>query len=152
MINIIRVLIVVLLSTNVYAETCLVSKIIDGDTLWCTFDDKSTKIRLIAIDTPEITNGKSECYGKEAKQYLEKKILNKEVRIEYDKKEPTYGDYGRLLAYIWADNININFKMIRNGYARALTKYPIYRHPIKEIVDLELLAIKEKKGLWKECY
>ena len=135
-----------------YADNCIVSKVVDGDTLWCTFSDRSTKIRMLAIDTPEITNGKNECYGKEAAEWLSKNILNKEVRLEYDKDEPTYGNYGRLLAFIWINNQNINFEMIKLGYAKALTKYPIHRYSIKKIVELELEAINKNVGLWKECY
>ena len=115
-----------------FADNCIVSKVVDGDTLRCTFKDKSTKIRLLAIDTPEITNGKNECYGQEAASWLKSKTLNKKVEIQYDKDEPTYGNYGRLLAYIWVDNQNLNFEMIKLGYARALTKYPIHRYSVKK--------------------
>jgi len=135
-----------------FADNCIVSKVVDGDTLWCTFKDKSTKIRLLAIDTPEITNGKNECYGQEAATWLKERTLNKKIKLQYDKDEPTYGNYGRLLAYIWVDNQNLNFEMIKLGYARALTKYPIHRYPLNKIVELEIDAIKNNKGLWKECY
>jgi len=151
-INLLIILICFILVISAKADNCIVSKVVDGDTLWCTFKDKSTKIRLLAIDTPEITNGKNECYGQEAATWLSKNILNKEVRLEYDKDEPTYGNYGRLLAYIWVDNQNLNFEMIKLGYARALTKYPIHRYPIKKIVELEMEAINNNLGLWKHCY
>lgn len=134
------------------ADQCIVEKVVDGDTLWCTFEDRSTKIRLLAIDTPEITNGKNECYGKEATNWIKEQTLNKKVTLQYDKEEPTYGNYGRLLAYIILDGKNLNFEMIEQGYARALTKYPIHRYPIKEIVELEIEAITNKRGLWKACY
>jgi len=146
------ILLLFIFAESVVADECIVSKIVDGDTLWCTFENKSTKVRLLAIDTPEITNGKNECYGQEAANWLKSKTLNKKVEIQYDKDEPTYGNYGRLLAYIWFDNQNLNFEMIKNGYARALTKYPIHKYPVKKIVEMELDAINKNVGLWRACY
>jgi len=151
-INLLIILICFILVISAKADNCIVSKVVDGDTLWCTFKDKSTKIRLLAIDTPEITNGKNECYGQEAATWLKERTLNKKVKLQYDKDEPTYGNYGRLLAYIWVDNQNLNFEMIKLGYARALTKYPIHRYPVKKIVEIEMEAINKNVGLWKECY
>jgi len=151
-ISIIFILLFFLFIKSSYADDCIVSKVVDGDTIWCTFPDKSTKVRMLAIDTPEITNGKNECYGQEAAEWLSNKILNKKVGLEYDKDEPTYGNYGRLLAFIWINNQNINFEMIKLGYAKALTKYPIHRYSIKKIVELELEAINNNVGLWKDCY
>lgn len=95
------------------------------------------KIRLLAIDTPETTFGKNECYGEEATRQLKKRVLNKTVKLQYDKEEPTYGNYGRLLAYIWIDGSNVNFELLREGYVKALTKYPIHRYSKEEVLRLE---------------
>ncbi len=55
-------------------------------------------------------------YAYEAIKRLAFKILNKTVKIEYDKDEPTYGNYGRSLAYIWLNNTHINSELIRLDY------------------------------------
>lgn len=135
----------------VNADTCIVEKVVDGDTLWCTFEDRSTKIRLLAVDAPENTFGKNECYADEATQWLSNKVLDKKITLQYDKDEPTYGHYNRLLAYIILDGENINFELIKNGYARALTKYPIHRYSIEIIQGLEKNAKEENAGLWRVC-
>lgn len=62
---IVNCIILLLSSLTSYANTCIVEKVVDGDTLWCTFEDRSTKIRLLAVDAPENTFGKNECYGEE---------------------------------------------------------------------------------------
>jgi endonuclease YncB( thermonuclease family) len=52
------------------------------------------------IDTPEITQGKHDCYGEEARQYNEDLVLGQEVSLTYDQE--CEDPYGRLLAYVEA--------------------------------------------------
>ncbi len=87
----------------------IVSEIIDGD----TFKTKDGKIiRLIGINAPEIGE---KCY-QEAKDKLRELIYKKKIRLERDIKNKD--DYGRLLRYVYVNDLFINSEMIRLGLAK----------------------------------
>ena len=56
------------------SETGIVERVIDGDTIVL---DNEEHVRLLGINTPE----KNEKYYPEAKDFLEKEVLNKTVKI-----------------------------------------------------------------------
>ncbi len=85
----------------------VVERIIDGDTIIIN----GTSIRLLGINCPE----KSEEFSLQAKEFLEKKILNKTIRIEFGKQKTD--KYGRTLAYVFLGNENINLALIKEGFA-----------------------------------
>ena len=131
----------------------LVSRVIDGDTMELNTGEK---LRYIGIDTPEINFGKNpECYAIKAKEFNQKLVDKKEVKIEKDISDKD--KYGRLLRYVYFNNestssaIFINEYLVRQGYAIVST----YPPDVKYIEDL-LLAQKDarenNRGLWKDCY
>jgi len=131
----------------------LVSRVIDGDTIELNTGEK---LRYIGIDTPEINFGKNpECYAIKAKEFNQKLVDKKEVKIEKDISDKD--KYGRLLRYVYFNNestssaIFINEYLVRQGYAIVST----YPPDVKYIEDL-LLAQKDarenNRGLWKDCY
>lgn len=101
-----------------------VTKVYDGDTI--TIASKlpyensplyKWSVRLNGIDCPEIKGKSSDekDIAKLAKQEVEKLCLNKIIKLE-----PVDLDkYGRLLANIYIDNINISQHLINNKLAIA---------------------------------
>lgn len=83
----------------------LVTRVIDGDTIVAG----NITIRLLAINSPE----KGEKYSIEAKEFLEKIILNKSIILEEKGKDK----YQRTLAYIFYQNKNVNLEIVKNGFA-----------------------------------
>ena len=80
--------------------------VIDGDTIELSNNEK---IRLYGINTPET----DEFYYEEAKNFLKEKVENKKIKYkEYGKDQ-----YNRTLATIYLEDVDINFEVIRNGYA-----------------------------------
>jgi len=118
------------------SDTTIVKRIVDGDTI----ETELGKIRLLGINTPE----KKEKYYQEAKNFLNEKILNKTVRLEYgkDKKDR----YNRTLAYVFLNNENINLKQVENGFANYYfpSGKDIYYDNFKEAWEN---CIKENKNL-----
>ncbi len=88
-------------------EQAHVDRIIDGDTI----ESNKTSIRLLGINTPE----RGELYYEEATEFLEQEILNKTVALKYGKER--YDKYDRVLAYVFLDNVNINLKLVEEGFA-----------------------------------
>ena len=90
-------------------------KIVDADTIDANislgFDVyKIVRCRLAGIDAPEMKTAT----GKASKQYLVNTIpLNSDIVIE----SKAYDKYGRSLAVIHYNDVNINDLLIEEGYA-----------------------------------
>ena len=84
--------------------------IIDGDTI---IIESGESVRLIGIDSPE----RGDPYFFEARDKLSYLIKNGIVLLERDKDNKD--EYGRLLRYVWYNNVFINAEMVRSGYATA---------------------------------
>jgi len=104
-----------------YKYKAKVINVVDGDTIDAIVDlgfklKWETRLRLYGIDTPETRtkNLDEKKKGLEAKEYVKSKIEGKEVLIETHKK----GKFGRYLATIFIDGINLNLELIKKGLAR----------------------------------
>lgn len=114
--------------------------IVDGDTIK-VIDDSSVqyRIRLDQIDAPETR----QAFGQKSKQYLSALIYRKKVAVEWDSKDR----YGRLLGTIYYQGKNINYQMVKDGYAWAYTKY--LRDDSYRVA--QSYAQQNRLGLWREA-
>ncbi|QYG95002.1 thermonuclease family protein [Iamia sp. SCSIO 61187] len=123
-----------------------VTSITDGD----TFRAGEERVRLIGIDTPEVSFG-VECYGHEATAALERLIpVGTEVRLVGD-VEPV-DRYDRTLAYVYrrADGLHVNLRLAEEGYALPLTVPPNVAHE-RAFADAAARARQANLGLWSAC-
>lgn len=107
-----------------------VDRVIDGDTIegkldkGCNNFDEFVKVRLLGIDAPEKRGGTKEA-GLEAKAFLEKWILNKEVIVHTIKADDD-DSFGRMLGEVYLPgetvDIDINKLMLRSGQAVPFEK------------------------------
>ena len=116
----------------------------DGDTLKA----KKIKIRLHGIDAPE---SKQKCIANNQKLYpcgyqstlfLKSIIKNNTVFCKGKQKDK----YGRLIAVCYSGKVNLNSKMVEEGWAIA------YRYYSNDYVFEEGLAKKNKKGIWQGSF
>ena len=79
---------------------------------------------------------------------------NSAIRIREEqqpKQSNTNKDqYGRLLRYVYIEDLFINAVLVSEGYAFA-KDYNNPGHLYEELKSLELNAIKNKTGLWEQC-
>lgn len=90
----------------------IVTKVIDGDTL--NVEKKGGKtmaIRLTLVDAPE-TNEPGYI---QAKNFVSQNCLNKAAVVDPDNSQNL--SYGRLVAVVYCDGLNINEAVIVNGFA-----------------------------------
>jgi len=122
-------------------ETDTVTRVIDGDTI-----DIATgqRVRYIGIDTPEVYPER-EAYGMEAWQANRNLVEGKKVRLEQDVSETD--KYGRLLRYVYVDDIFVNAELVRLGLAEAKAYPPDTRY--QDLLEqLEAEARRAGRGMW----
>ncbi len=88
----------------------------DGDTCYVTVDGAKTKIRLLELDTPEISKPKCEAelqLGLTARDYLTTRIENAQT-IEF-KTDYELDWFGRTLSYLIIDGDDISAELVKNN-------------------------------------
>lgn len=133
-------------------NTYPVIKVVDGDTLDVLIHEKTVRLRLIGLDTPETVDPRKpvQCFGKAASDKAKEMLSGKTVRLEYDASQGTLDKYGRTLAYVYLpDGTLFNEYMIAAGYAHEYTYNLPYKYQ-KEFEAAEKSAREEKKGLWAD--
>ena len=128
------------------ATEATVTRIVDGDTVEL---DDGRKVRYLLVDTPESTNGATDCFGQEAKQFNSDLVLNKKVELSYDVE--CTDRYGRTLAYVVVDGREVNSLMVQRGYGCVLHISPDGDSRFDEFKALQLDAMSANRGLWGAC-
>lgn len=129
-------------------EWVLVTEVVDGDTIYVGRGWRSTKVRLIGVDTPETVHPEKpvEFFGPEASEFTKRQLDGKKVRLEFEPSNQ-YDDYGRLLAYVLLlDGTYFNAELIKQGYARVIAPSPFHRY--EEFRSYEREARVKGSGLW----
>jgi endonuclease YncB( thermonuclease family) len=125
----------------------LVTKAIDGDTIEI---EGGERVRLIGVDTPETVDPRRPvgCFGKEASNVTKSLVEGKKVKMESDITDRD--KYGRLLRYVWVNNIFINEYLVREGFANSSSYPPDVKY--QGLFDAaEIEARENKRGLWESC-
>jgi endonuclease YncB( thermonuclease family) len=89
------------------SETGFVERVIDGDTIVV----EGVSVRMLGIDAPE----RNEKYFWESLGFLDNLVFEREVVLKFGREKTD--KYGRKLAYVYFDGININKRMIEEGLA-----------------------------------
>jgi len=117
----------------------------DGDTV--TVLDASNmqwKIRLMGIDAPE----KKQAFGTKSKERLADLVYDKQVTVEYSKKDR----YGRTVGKITVNGIDANLEQVKAGMAWHYKKYEKEQSPEDRFAysRVEDEAHSAKRGLWSD--
>ncbi|CBH21795.1 Thermonuclease precursor (TNase) (Micrococcal nuclease) (Staphylococcal nuclease) (modular protein) [Acetoanaerobium sticklandii] len=132
------------------AKLYTVTRTIDGDTIEVLIDGNTEKIRLIGIDTPESVHpdqSKNVPEGKMASEFTKSKLEGKQIALELDVEERDR--YGRLLAYVWIDNVMFNKTLLSEGLAQVSTYPPNVKYT-NDFLALEKQARENSVGLWSQ--
>ncbi len=136
-----------LVSTSAYSRESWQGKvtyITDGDTLWVqpltaqtlNFVDKPRKIRIEGIDAPEIC----QLYGAQSKAALTQLLAKQTITVNSRRVD----DYGRDIAKITLNQIDVGTWMVSNGHAWSYH----YRHSAGMYAVQEQLAQTARLGLF----
>jgi endonuclease YncB( thermonuclease family) len=125
-------------------QGALVLRVIDGDTIVVELGGKQYRVRYIGIDTPEThhPDDGADYLGFEATEANRSFVPEgSPVLLQRDISETDI--YGRLLRYVFVDDVLVNAELVRMGLARVLFYEPdtLYQHAIKA-AEAEALAAK----------
>ena len=111
------VLVLVLAPPALAQTTITIDRCYDGDT--CTSTD-GEKIRLACIDTPELRGKRADPIpAKAARDYLNGLVAGEEVSI----RRITKDRYGRTVAELSKDGVNIQEQLVDKGFASVYKRY-----------------------------
>lgn len=131
---------VLILSSGIVFSAQAFVRVVDGDSLW--LDGK--EIRLSGIDAPEYhqmcfdAQNKEYPCGKKATEAL-RNMLGRDLKCNFVVKDK----YKRYVSVCYSHGINVNRKMVEEGWAVA---YKRYSH---EYDEAEKSAQESKKGIWQ---
>jgi len=126
----------------------LVTHVTDGDTIGVGRGWRYEKVRFIGVDTPETVHPAKpvEFFGPEASEFTKRQLGGKKVHLEFE-PSTQYGDYGRLLAYVFlSDGTFFNAVLVKQGYARVFGRDRFQYY--KEFRRYEREARVAGVGLW----
>ncbi len=111
------VLVLVLTPTALAQATITIDRCYDGDT--CS-SAKGEKIRLACIDTPELRGKRADPIpAQAARDYLNALVAGEEVSI----RRITKDRYGRTVAELSKDGVNIQERLFDLGFASVYKRY-----------------------------
>jgi len=101
-----------------------VTKVVDGDTIDVDIDlgfdiSFSSRVRLAGIDTPEsrTKDAYEKKLGLESKEWLKKALEHADKVVIKTEKINSTEKFGRVLGWLFVDDVNLNLAMIDQGYA-----------------------------------
>ena len=110
--------------------------VLDGDTLLVLQSGNPVKVRLAEVDAPE----KAQPYGNASQKSLAELAMGKQIRVAVRAAD----DYGRLIATVHADGLNVNHEQVRRGMAWEYSRF----HSNRELMALQREAQQARRGLW----
>tara|TARA_B100000953_G_C18003340_1_gene415800 strand:+ start:1055 stop:1522 length:468 start_codon:yes stop_codon:yes gene_type:complete len=117
-----------------------VEKVIDGDTVYGSLNGKTYKLRLTEIDAPE----RNQPFGRQSKVFLRELLKDGEFNADISGQD----QYGRYLARLYDNGVDINRKMVSEGMAWVYDDYVTD----KTFYQNQQEAQEQKKGLWSKRY
>jgi endonuclease YncB( thermonuclease family) len=122
-----------------------VVRVIDGDTVEVLIDQRPVRVRLTAIDAPEVRHGRrdpGQPFGQASRRSLGALIAGHRVTVEDEGTD----QYGRMLGTIYDGGRDINAEQVRLGMAW------VYRHYSDDpaLLALERDARQARRGLWAD--
>ncbi len=127
--------------------TASVVRVIDGDTFIADINGTEKRIRLLNVDTPELSgeDGEAECMAVEARDFLESKLpQGSSVELFYDQEKQDH--YGRELTAVYASDDLINETIAGEGFGVAVSYEPNTTY-YDRVAEAEESARKAGQGI-----
>lgn len=116
--------------------------VIDGDTIILA---DGRQVRYVGIDTPELGDRRLAAAAEQAREANRRLVGDRDLRLERDVQ--TLDRYGRVLAYVWADDTFVNEELLRAGWARLLTIPPDVRY-VERFREAARQGAEKRRTIW----
>jgi micrococcal nuclease len=125
-----------------------VVRVVDGDTIKVTFNNREETLRLLLVDTPETVhpNKPVQPFGEDASNFAKEILNGKDVGLEIDVSERD--KYGRLLVYLWVNGKMFNEMLLEKGLARVAYIYEPNVKYVDQFRAIQRKAQEEGLGIW----
>jgi len=135
--------------------------VMDGDTIKILWDGTKETVRILGIDTPEtraisrlekqakelnMTETELKKYGNIAKQTTQNWLLDQNVRLVFPSDEVKRDSFGRLLAYVEQQGVDIGERLLLGGLAQS-AEWEHTRTASYRLFEEE--AQRTAKGIWR---
>ena len=110
--------------------------VLDGDTLLVLRSGNPVKVRLAEVDAPE----KGQPYGTASQKSLSDMVMGRQIGVT----SRAVDDYGRLVATVQVNGLNVNHEQVRRGMAWEYSRF----HSNRELLALQREAQQARRGLW----
>ena len=147
-------------------ELFLLERVIDGDTIWIQRNGEREKLRLLAVDTEEKYMGPKDIsaskpstrFGEQSTGWAKGFFLPRtpdepplKVGLRFPGGSEARDVYGRLLCHVvTSEGIDFNLLLVRMGHSPYFNKYGNSRIAHKAFVAAQIVAQKEKRGIWDD--
>ncbi|MGI9659819.1 MAG: thermonuclease family protein [Gaiellaceae bacterium] len=129
-------------------ELATVDFVPDGDTIEL---DDGRRVRLIQIDTPEGGEGQ-ECYAEASRDTLRSFAEEgSQILLVVDPTLDEEDRFGRLLRYVYADEINVNVELVERGAATVWFVGGDEGIFADDLLAAATVANEAARGLWGAC-
>ena len=139
-----------------------VERVVDGDTIDLSRrldrnaedrDDEGVqriRVRLMGVDTPETVKPDHpvQPWGPEATEFTKRFVAGGSVRLRLDKER--LDRYGRVLGYLYVDDVMLNEQLLVAGLARAQLKFRYSKAMKRRFREAQEQAQIDRKGIWSE--
>ena len=121
-----------------------VVRVIDGDTVELASGER---VRYIGLDTPEMGED-PECGAQEATDFNRRMVEGKPVKLLAGPEDTD--DFGRLLRYVFVDDVFVNAELVRTGQAIPRIYHP--EEPFGRLfAQIGRTAKADGRGSWAHC-
>ncbi|MBO5375718.1 MAG: thermonuclease family protein [Bacilli bacterium] len=139
-------------ATEIEHDIVNLSTCVDGNSARFMLNNKEIKVKFIATESvPTIMSEyNDEINGSLVNDYVCSILTNaKEIKIEYEPNSEKEDKYGRILAWVYVDDVLLQEHLVELGYAKVAFIYDDYLYN-DVLLNAEAKAKEENKGVWKE--
>lgn len=132
-----------------------VIRAVDGDTLEVRLSSTGAEadVRLIGIDTPETHRPGTavECGGPQASRSMHRLADGRRVTLVSDSTQDRVDRYGRLLAYVVRDGVDLGRAQVRRGWAEVYVYDDVPFRRAGAYRGAARSARGSRSGVWHRC-
>lgn len=132
------------------AEEVALRKCVDGDTAVFARNGEEIRVRFLAVDAPEMASEEGEePYARQASEETCRLLEEAQtIRLEYQ-GENREDRYGRVLAFVWADDTLVELDLVEKGYAEVRYLEDAYTYTPR-LLKAQEKARRQGIGIWRE--